>query len=116
MNQINMIEPYRKYGTWVFDDPKVDLHEEPFVAGIPEMIDTMAGDHDRLRLTFSSEAFPDYQLRLKRREEEHGGTWYELDGGIRGWLCPALLKYFDEAPDELYVRGETTDADQQNTG
>ena len=23
-----------------------------------------------------------------------------------GWLCPALFKYFDEAPDTIYVRFE----------
>ena len=33
------------------------------------------------------------------------GNWYyspELD--MEGWLCPALLKYFDEAPRELFVQ------------
>jgi hypothetical protein len=25
---------------------------------------------------------------------------------MEGWLCPALFKYFDKAPPELYVRAE----------
>jgi hypothetical protein len=25
---------------------------------------------------------------------------------MEGWLCPALFRYFDEAPAELYVKAE----------
>jgi hypothetical protein len=25
---------------------------------------------------------------------------------MEGWLCPALLKYFAQAPPELYVKAE----------
>jgi hypothetical protein len=25
---------------------------------------------------------------------------------MEGWLCPALFKYFTEAPPRLYARGE----------
>jgi len=35
------IEPYRHDGTWVFDEARVGLHREPFVAGITEMIDRL---------------------------------------------------------------------------
>jgi hypothetical protein len=39
--------------------------------------------------------------------EEFGGNWYRTAGGqAEGWLCPALLRYFDGAPDALYVRAE----------
>jgi hypothetical protein len=24
--------------------------------------------------------------------------------GMEGWLCPALLKYFDKAPKKIYVQ------------
>jgi hypothetical protein len=24
-----------------------------------------------------------------------------------GWLCPALFHYFDEAPEEIFVKAET---------
>jgi hypothetical protein len=27
--------------------------------------------------------------------------------GIEGWLCPALFKYFDKAPAELYAKAES---------
>jgi hypothetical protein len=109
-NQINVIEPYRKYGTWIFDDPSVGLQEEPFVSGIPEIIDSLAGDLDRIRLTFSAEEFPGYQIKMTRLEEEYGGTWYSLDKELRGWLCPALLRYFESPPEALYVQGEPVDS------
>jgi hypothetical protein len=40
-NQIMAIAPYwlEEVGTWVFDDPGAGLHQEPFVSGVPEMID-----------------------------------------------------------------------------
>jgi len=25
---------------------------------------------------------------------------------MEGWLCPALFRYFDKAPPELYVKAE----------
>jgi hypothetical protein len=40
-NAIMVIAPYRHEGTWVFDDPSAGLVKEPFVAGIPEMIDIL---------------------------------------------------------------------------
>jgi hypothetical protein len=33
MNEINLISPYKHHGMWVFDDPRVGLLQEPFVAG-----------------------------------------------------------------------------------
>ena len=40
-NQIMVIAPYwvDDLGAWVFDDPKAGLEQEPFVSGVPEMID-----------------------------------------------------------------------------
>jgi hypothetical protein len=41
------------------------------------------------------------------RREEFGGNWYycrELDR--EGWLCPALLKYFEAAPRAIFARFE----------
>lgn len=34
-----------------------------------------------------------------------GGNWYysaALD--LEGWLCPALLKYFEQAPGKIYAQ------------
>ncbi|MFZ1936487.1 MAG: hypothetical protein WCB27_15070 [Thermoguttaceae bacterium] len=45
-NQIMAIAPYwlEEIGTWVFDDQATGLHQEPFVSGVPEMIDFLVKD------------------------------------------------------------------------
>ena len=45
-NQILAIAPYwlDSVETWVFDDEAVDLVQEPFVSGVPEMIDELVAD------------------------------------------------------------------------
>ena len=49
--------------------------------------------------------FPGYTAKLEWRREEPGGNWYYSPRfGLKGWLCPALLKYFTEAPTEIYVK------------
>jgi hypothetical protein len=36
-----------------------------------------------------------------------GGWWYASDEPeAEGWLCPALFRDFDEAPEEIYVKAE----------
>jgi hypothetical protein len=44
MNEINVIQPYKHYDMWVFDDPTVGLAREPFVAGADAMIDRVVAD------------------------------------------------------------------------
>jgi len=112
-NQILAIAPYwlEELATWVFDDPKVDLSQEPFVSGVPEMIDFLVQDipnaRSGFRLLFSAAPFPGYQKRLTWQREEFGGNWYSCDDPpMEGWLCPALFRYFDEAPRELFVKAE----------
>ncbi|MFC1657422.1 DUF6717 family protein [Candidatus Moduliflexota bacterium] len=110
-NAIMVIRPYRHAGTWVFDDADKGLLKEPFVCGVPEMIDrTVEGIPDAgegFRLLFSAGPFPGFQLRLEWRRGEHGGNWYySSDLDDEGWLCPAMFNYFDEAPEELYVKAE----------
>jgi hypothetical protein len=106
-----VIHPYRSQGTWVFDDLGVGLVREPFVAGIPQMIDKLVQDipgaEKGFRLLFSATPFPGYMTRLVWQREEAGGNWYfSEDYGSEGWLCPALFKYFKTAPREIYVRAE----------
>jgi hypothetical protein len=44
MNAINVIAPYKHHGQWVFDDPRVGLSQEPFVAGADTWIDRVVAD------------------------------------------------------------------------
>ncbi|MGA2257637.1 MAG: hypothetical protein ABSG53_23490 [Thermoguttaceae bacterium] len=53
-NQIMVIAPYwvNDLGVWVFDDPKVGLEQEPFVSGVPEMIDFLVKDIPKAKSGF----------------------------------------------------------------
>jgi hypothetical protein len=107
-NAINVISPYRHHGMWVFDDPRTGLIREPFVAGADTMIDRAVADiptADRgFNLIFSAFAFPNHQCRLEWRRSGSSGNWYyapQFD--LEGWLSAALFKYFEKAPNELFV-------------
>ena len=111
MNVINVIFPYRYQGMWVFDDPRVGLDKEPFVSGADTMIDVLVahvpGADQGFRLLFSATPFPGYTHMLQWTREEHGGNWYFSPVfKMEGWLCPALFKYFDKAPKEIYIKAE----------
>ncbi len=111
-NAILIIKPYWHNETWVFDDKRVNLYQEPFVAGIPEMINYITRDmpnaKNGFRLLFSANPFPGYQMKLIWLRKENGGNWYYLeDLKMEGWLCPALSKYYKKAPKEIYTKAET---------
>ena len=108
-NALFTIRPYWYNGTWVFDDPSRDLDKEPFVAGIPDMINDLVKDipnvKDGFTLIFSPRKFPGAQRRVTWLREEDGGNWYfDEVTHTEGWLCPALFEYFDKAPKSIYVQ------------
>jgi hypothetical protein len=110
-NELMVIAPYRYQGTWVFDDARAGLVKEPFVAGIPEMIDVLVEDvpnaENGFRMLFSAKPFPGYQKKLTWLREASGGNYYALEEPpMEGWICPAMFKYYAEAPKELYVKAE----------
>lgn len=110
-NAMLAIHPYRHEGLWVFDDDKTGLVREPFVFGMPEMIDRFVGEipdaPGGFTLLFSARPFPGFQARLCHVRPEYEGNWYFWpETAMKGWLCPALFKYFSEAPAEIYCRAE----------
>ncbi|HTE18814.1 MAG TPA: DUF6717 family protein [Armatimonadota bacterium] len=107
-NSLRVIHPYRLAGTWGFDDPATGLAREPFVAGIDDLLDRKArevGAGDELTLTFAERAFPGANVHLEWIRDEEGGAWYyDAEADAEGWLCPALYRYFDEAPEALWLQ------------
>lgn len=109
-NAIQVIHPYWDSGSLVFDDLRHGLVREPFVGGSDVAIDVLAkavlgGDPQRFTLLFSHLAFPGHQLVAHWLREEAGGNWYRWESlGMDGWLCPALLHYFETAPKSIYVQ------------
>ena len=115
MNQINTILPYRSMGGWAFDDNAVGLDREPFVAGADKAIDKIVEhlgiETDKIKMTFSKDKFPEHDVKLEYLMDDmfEDGQFYSIDDDnfdLELWLCPALLKYFDEAPKEIYVKVE----------
>lgn len=109
MNSIMVIHPYNRNGIWAFDDPAVGLVQEPFVSGtdqvIGRMVESLPDAENGFTLLFSGAPFPGFQSAFEWRREDMGGNWYySPDHEMEGWLCPALFKYFDRAPERLYVQ------------
>jgi hypothetical protein len=109
INAIHVIAPYKQLGLWMFDDARVGLFQEPFVSGADRMIDNAVADIENAEsgfvLLFSSNAFPGHQIILERGRAEAGGHWYySPQFKLDGWLCPALFKYFETAPQTIYVQ------------
>ena len=125
-NSILQLRPYDDLGKWVFDDPAVGLRREPFVGNTNALIDLvvvesgldLAACRKGFLLTFSAASFPGASHRFDwTRGGDGGGNYYRLAAvrsrgkwaarqSTEGWLCPALFKYFDEAPSALYAMAE----------
>ena len=105
-NQINIIYPYRTaMGGWSFDDAEVGLQGEPFVSGIPEIIDSLVGEASRFEAFISKDPIKDYTCHFIKDPLELGDGNYILEEtGAKGWLCPATLKYFVDYPNDIYVK------------
>jgi len=72
---------------------------------------THAKCETRVGVVFSAYSFPGHQVKLDwiksddlNGYEDNFGNWYRWEEhGMERWLCPALFKYFMEAPKQLYV-------------
>jgi hypothetical protein len=101
---------------WVFDDERTGLKEEAFVLGMTEMISRVVEakgipQADRgFAMSFSDRPFAGHDAELDwLRPDPAGGNWYagEVVGErMEGWLCPALLLYFQDPPRRIFVRCE----------
>jgi Family of unknown function (DUF6717) len=110
-NAILVIAPYWYNGTWVFDDEAAGLKREPFVAGVPEMIDVLVKEipdaRSGFRLLFAASPFPGYQKKLTWLRGDMGGNYYRLEEPpMEGWICPAMFRYYKTAPKNHYVKAE----------
>lgn len=112
MNEITIINPYWKYGTWCFTDDAIGVRDEAFVAGADEVISYLVQDipnaEDGFQMMFSENPFPDYDLKVDHVESDgYSGNFYKMETesmSLTFWLCGCLLKYFDKAPKQIYVK------------
>lgn len=101
---------YNRQGTWLFDDVEKHIVEEPFVEGSSEIITEIQKRNGctghTISLTFSDIPFPSCQQILTWKRSRDEGAWnlYRADSfQMGGWLRPVLLRYFEKAPEKLYV-------------
>jgi hypothetical protein len=106
-------------GFWVFDFPSLAVEKEPFVSGIPEILEMLlAPDPVALEeikrkgfvILFDGhskecpDALKSQGIILNKLRAESGGTIYQLEGtSFEGWLCPVLNKFFSESPERIFV-------------
>lgn len=105
----NSIYPYKEFNTWFFDDVDFHIYHEPFVMGVSEMIDNILhkkGINDKqIKINFSTEKFADADVTLFKTSDLEEGAMYEIsENKESGWLCPALFKYFQMAPEKIYIQ------------
>lgn len=92
---------------WYIDDDNGFSHEDNLlVAGIPEIIEAMAGPAaTRVRMEYSTEPRAG-ALHLRLVSSPSSGSVYSTSIGGRpmtGWLCPVFQHYFQESPQDLFV-------------
>jgi len=101
-NSIFVIKPYKWNGMWVFDDERVGLDKEPFVAGADTMIDTavqlkgLQDAEDGFLTVLSAGPFPHADFDLEWVREDSGGSV--------GWWAGARRSYKDSGIGRLFGR------------
>lgn len=113
--RILTLYPYFLHDTcWVFDDERTGLKEEAFVLGMTEIISRVVASkgipnaHRGFAMSFCDEPFDGHDTELHwLRSDGACGNWYGTNAAgeyMEGWLCPALLLYFQNAPPRVYVK------------
>jgi len=105
-NQVNVLHIFKENGVWMFNDEEVGLYKEPFVPSINPMIETYVRGRKEFTAFISKDPMYDVTLTLNRVDDKIEGVYEMAGSGIVGWLCPALLKYFEGYPKNIYVKIE----------
>ena len=104
-NSIFSIVVYKHHGLWVFDDDRVGLVKEPFVAGADTLIDSLADGKEKLVIIFSDGEFPGYKLVVDQNNilAESGTHYICKERYHKLWLCPALNLYYPISPKRIFI-------------
>jgi len=120
-NSVTTIHPYVYHGEWVFDDESRGLDKEAFVSGADSIMDmlylTAQGateafipETGQFSLRFSDTRFKGHHYKFDwvedngmKYDDDQWNHYVEHTTGISGWLCPALLRFFPDAPRCIYV-------------
>lgn len=102
-----VLYPYVSGGRWTFDDGDPDRPRAIGIDHILESFDAVDGQPFRLIVTTRRDGDGALTLRWIGTDESGGWNLYELeDGSTRGWLSPFVTRYFNCAPQKIYLRAE----------
>jgi len=102
------VHAYKDDGYWYVDDENgFSKADNQLVAGIPEIIEQLAGTSaTRVAIEYADEPFLDSICLSLLSGDTSGSTYRGTINGteMEGWLCPVFFYYFKKAPERLYVR------------
>lgn len=107
-----IIQAVKKYGVWSFTDKEYGVEDVDFCNGADIILNHYAGEADRVYIMFEQEEFPEKDLKELILSETKGNKHYYnfkiLEAGeifvFRLSFGESLLKYFTEAPDQIYFK------------
>ena len=107
-NSIFTIHPYKWFDEWVFDDDRMGLVKEAFVAGADTFLDKLTGGKEEATVLFSTNRFPTAEVEITlRRTDETGSDYWCEKYKHELWLCPALFLYYPTAPQTIFLQVKT---------
>ena len=105
---IRIVKAYKEDNCWYIDDDNgFSKSENELVAGIPELIELIAGRKAaKVEIKYSDEFFNGSKKLSLIHTNEEGSTYRYLDNknqSHEGWLCPVFFWYFEKPPKHLYI-------------
>lgn len=99
------IKVYKWDDCWWFDDINKNIIREELVLGTPEFIEQFI-DKNEFNLLFSDSEIIDYDFKFTFNRLEEEGHIYSLydNDAIEIWLCSVLLNYFENVPNNLFIK------------
>jgi hypothetical protein len=127
---VNTIRPFKKNGRWVFNkDNKTwdlapaqltDASLSPIVLGADKLISNgckaknIQNPENGFLILFSEQWFPGCDVKLIFKENKFDGWLYDVESqnlqelmpGQGAWLCPYIKMYYENPPQNLYLKIE----------
>lgn len=110
-NALMVVAPYWFQGSWVFDNPALDLDKEPLLLGDQKLIDELVSeipDAKRgFRMIFSEKPFSCVEKGFLRIRQQKNPKWMRLgEFSFAEKFNPTFFKYFNNPPKRIFMRIE----------
>lgn len=91
---------------WFFDDKSLGIYKEQFVNGMPEIIEALYPNQNKIHLEISDVPIFEADGILDNIQDPiYPDEVYYKYQNLVGWLCPVFRRYFEkDIPPYLWVR------------